>query len=457
MRIAFWVTVLLAGCTVWLAPHLPLADLAQHAAQVALCHDLLLGTSKWQGLAEVNYFTPYWLGVGLALLLSFLVPVSAALKIVLMLSYWGFVGGAVLLRRRLDADSRVDWLSIMPFFGLGWLYGFFPFLVALPIGMAFIVLARSCAHRPTWGCALLLVMLGVLLFFSHGLVFVFAAVVGAAFLGVHRPAPAAVLPYLFLGLLSLTYFVLRPAATTVLATHADWLGFGGLSYVAFFPMGSPAIDPLLAPLVPLLLAASLLLGARFNRNKAAIIPIAVLLLWIVLVPETVMETYFVGSRFAVFFLPFVALLFAPAPASAPGWRLLPIVLLTWCALSVQAGRLLAFATESRAFEEVLAAAEPGQRAQQQVLDMTSRAASTPMAYQNFALWYQAEKAGFVDFNFAAYPTQVVRFRDPKAQTELPPSAYRYLFVRGSVPPALDCRWRPRKASGPWSLLENVGC
>jgi hypothetical protein len=455
MRLAFWITIVLAGCTVWLAPHLPLADLAQHAAQVALCHDLLLRTSRWQGLAEVNYFTPYWLGFGLALLLSFLVPVSAALKIVLMLSYWGFVAGAVLLRKRLGADPRVDWLSVMPFFGLGWLYGFFPFLVALPIGMAFVVLARSCAHEPAWGRALLLVALGVLLFFSHGLVFVFAVAVGAAFLVIRWPSPVAVLPYLLLGLLSLAYFLLRPAATTLLATHAEWLVLGGLSYVAFFPMGSPAIDPLLAPLVPLLLVASVLLGGRFNRNKAAIVPIAVLLLWIVLVPETVMETYFVGSRFAVFFLPFAAVLFAPAPA--PGWRLLPIVLLTWGALGVQVERLLAFAAESRAFEEVLAAAEPGHRAQQQVLDMTSRAARTPMAYQNFALWYQVEKAGFVDFNFAAYPTQVVRFRDPKAQTELPASAYRYVFVRSATPTTIGCPWRLRKASGPWALLENVGC
>jgi hypothetical protein len=220
-------------------------------------------------------------------------------------------------------------------------------------------------------------------------------------------------------------------------------------------MGSPTIDPLLAPLVPLLLAASLLLGVRLNRNKAAIVPIAVLLLWIVLVPDTAMETYFVGSRFAAVFLPFVALLFAPAPA--PGWRLLPIVLLTWATLGVQVARLLAFADESRAFEEVLAAAEPGHRAQQQVLDMTSRAAGTPMAYQNFALWYQTEKAGFVDFNFAAYRTQVVRFRDPKAQTELAASAYRYVFARGAAPHAADCRWQLRKASGPWTLLENVGC
>jgi len=454
MRIAFWITVLLAGCTVWLAPHLPLADLAQHAAQVALWHDLLRGSSKWQALVEVNYSTPYWLGSGLALLLSFVVPVGTALKIVLMLSFWGFVAGSVSLRRRLGADPRLDWLSVTPFFGLGWLYGFFPFLVALPVGMAFIVLAQGYARAPTRQRAILLLALGMVLFFAHGLVFVFAIAVGAAFLVVHRPSPAAVLPYVVLGLVVPAYLLLRPVPTTMLATHPDWLGLGGLNYVAFFPMGSPTIDPVLAPLVPLLLVASLLLGARFNRNRAAVVPIAVLLLWVVLVPETMMETYFVGSRFAAFFLPFVALLLAPAPT--PGWRLLPIVLLTWAALGVQVVRLLAFADESRAFEEMLAAAEPGHRAQQQVLDMTSRAASTPMAYQNFPLWYQAEKEGFVDFNFAAYRTQVVRFRDPKTQTDQPASAYRYVFVRGPAPQAGAC-WRTRKTSGPWTLLENVGC
>jgi hypothetical protein len=203
------------------------------------------------------------------------VPVSAALKVVLMLSYWGFVAGSVLLRKRLGADPRLDWLSVTPFFGLGWLYGFFPFLVALPIGMAFIVLAQGYARAPTRDLALLLPVLGVLLFFAHGLVFVFAIAVGAAFLVVHRPSAAVVLPYLFLGLVILAYLLLRPAPTTLLATPADWLGLGGLNYVVFFPMGSPTIDPLLAPLVPLLLAASLLLGVRLNRNKAAIVPIAV--------------------------------------------------------------------------------------------------------------------------------------------------------------------------------------
>jgi len=82
-RLAFLATVIIAGATFWLVPRLPMTDLPQHAGQVAAWHDLLLGTSKWESLLYINYFTPYLIGYSLALLLSFVLPVSAALKVVL--------------------------------------------------------------------------------------------------------------------------------------------------------------------------------------------------------------------------------------------------------------------------------------------------------------------------------------------------------------------------------------
>ena len=58
----------------WLAPHPPMIDLPEHAAQVALLRDLLLGQSPWGDLFRINLFTPYLLGYALALPLSFLMP-----------------------------------------------------------------------------------------------------------------------------------------------------------------------------------------------------------------------------------------------------------------------------------------------------------------------------------------------------------------------------------------------
>lgn len=122
---AFVATVIFAGATFWFAPRLPMADLPQHAGQVAVWHDLLLGTSKWQSLVYTNYFTPYLVGYSSAPLLSFVVPVSAALKIVHALAFYGFVAACVALRGRLGGDRRLDWLFMPGFFGYAYAWGFY--------------------------------------------------------------------------------------------------------------------------------------------------------------------------------------------------------------------------------------------------------------------------------------------------------------------------------------------
>ena len=470
-RPAFWLTVLLAGATVWIVPRLPLADLPQHAGQIALWHDLLLGTSQWQSLVQVNYFTPYLVGCGLAVLLSFVMPVSGALKLLLALSYYGFVLGCITLRRRMGADQRLDWLSITGFFGLAYLYGFFPFLIALPVGLAFMVLGLRHAERPTIASGMLLAGTGLVLFYSHGLVFLFANLVGVAFLLLRRRSIASLLagalPYAALGLLCLAYLLARlPEAEHVVA-KPEWPGlFNAVNHLLFFPMGMPGADWVLAALVPLLLGVPWLLGCRINwRNKLAFVPLVVLLLWVVAVPETVMETFFVVSRFAVLLLPFYTLLFLPpaTPRVRPAWVMAGVAAISWTFLGVEVERLTAFARESATFDEVLADAAPSHRALQLVLDAGSEAARTPMAYTNFPLWYQAEKQGLVDFNFAMYAAQVVRYRDPSAARAMPIGSYRFFFVRSLKPlptpffPTGACQPVLRKSAGPWILFEAVNC
>ncbi len=473
-RTAFWVTVLLVGATVWIAPRLPLADLPQHAGQIALWHDLVRGASPWQSLVYVNWFTPYLVGCALALLLSFVLPVSAALKLLLMLAYFAFVGACVLLHRRLGGDRRLDWLFVPGFFGLAYLYGFFPFLVALPIGVAFMVLAHRHAERPTSGSGALLTGAGAILFFTHGLVFLFAGLSGGAFLLLatrsFRRLLAAAVPYAALGLLCSVYFLLNTpgnAVFPVVAVPVRWeTPFNALNYLLFFPMGMPGRDWTDAPLVPLLLCVPWLLGCRIDwQNKAALVPIGALLLWMAIMPEEAFETFFVDTRFVALFLPFYALMFTRAPVSVKreATAVIGMAALCWAFLAIQATRQLAFATESHAFEEVLAAADPGQQAKQYVFDPASNAALSPMAYTNYPLWYQAEKGGLVDFNFALFPTQVVRYREKKAEGATPGRKYRYYFVRSTRPLPADlfsgdaCRPVLRKKADTWFLFESEKC
>ena len=352
-------TVLFAGATFWFAPRLPMTDLPQHAGQVAVWHDLLLGTSAWQPLVYVNYFTPYLVGYGAALLLSFVMPVSAALNLLLALAYYGFVAACVALRVRLGGDRRMDWLFLPGFFGYAYSWGFYTFLVAAPLGVLFVLLAHRYADRPTPALGVVLVAADVALFFSHGLVFLFANGIGGAFLLIKcrrlaRLLPA-LLPYLAVGLLCLIYVVVRlrleagPSGElfdVVWGWDATRLNF--LIFSMGWPTGGFDSNVAFTVLLLLMLGAPLVLGARFQRRDAtAYVPFLVTLVVWALVPAAALSTWFLYQRFALFLLPFYALMFrAPDPAAQSVLRRIWLPLLCWTFLLVHAQRLLAFATES---------------------------------------------------------------------------------------------------------------
>ncbi len=487
-RVGFVSTVVLAGATFWFAPRLPMIDLPQHAGQVAVWHDLLLGTSPWQSLLYVNYFTPYLAGYGLALLLSFVLPVSAALKLLLTLAYFGFVGACVALRGRLGGDRRLDWLFIPGFFGYAYVWGFYTFLVAAPLGVLFVLLAHRYADRPTPARGIVLLVADIVLFFSHGLVFLFANAIGGVFLLLKarpfvRLLPAA-LPYAAVGLLCLAYALVRLRLETDPAGEAlrflwGW-DLGRLGFLVY-SVGAFDADWSFLPLLLLMLAAPLAMGARFNRrDPGALVPFLVTLLIAAVVPVNAMNTGAIYPRFALFLLPFYALLFGAAGPQVPGaLRRLWLPILCWAFLAVHAERLLAFAREEADFEDVLAATEPGHRALGLVLDPASAATSSRYAYQHFPLWYQAEKGGFVDFNFAGFLPQVVRYRVDRVPavargspyklardfdgTRDDVAIYRYFFVRHTAPlppgyfPAGPCAPVPVKSAGAWSVFENANC
>ena len=458
-RMAFVATVVFAGATFWFSPRLPMTDLAQHAGQVAAWRDLLLGTSKWQPLLYLNYFTPYLVGYGLALLLSFILPVSAALTLLLTLAYYGFVAACVALRQRLGSDRRLDWLFIPGVFGYAYAWGLYTFLIAAPLGVLFVLLAHRYADRPTPALGIVLFLADLALFFSHGLVFLFANCIGGAFLLLRCRRLARLLhcpmwrPACCASSMRWSACASKPTRpASLLDITWDW-DLGRLNFLIFsmgWPVGGIEADWNFGPLLLLALAAPWVLGARPNRlEPTALIPLLVTLLAWALVPLAAVSTWFLYQRFAVFLLPFYALIFrAPDPAAAGGvLRLIWLPVLCWAFLAVHAERLLAFATESAAFDEVLAVTQPGHRALGLILDPASAASGSITAYAHFPMWYQVEKRGFVDFNFAGFLPQIVRYRPEHVPpafadrvwawrpakefvwTQYQAGIYRYFFVR----------------------------
>jgi hypothetical protein len=494
-RALFWATVSIGSVTFWITRHPPMSDLAQHAAQVAVWHDILVGTSKWQNLLYINYFTPYLVGYLSALLLAFLVPIAAAFKIVLSLAYLLLVATCVLLRKRLGGDERLDWLFIPGYFGFAFVWGFYTFLVAVPIGLLFIYWALIYAERPTVAMGALLCLSELFLFFAHGFVFLFVTAIGASFLFVQfrnlKRLFLSAAPYVAAVLICGLYVGIRLPSENVSSNNELGMGWDwDLSRLKFliYPFGVFKSDLVFAPLSLLMLAAPLVLGARLNlHTPVALVPMGfVFLLWL-LVPSSTFATAHIYQRFAVFLLPFYALSFCaslprPDGVAASNARTtvrqwwLPV--LCWIFMGIHIERQIAFAAESAEYDSILSETKPGYRALGLILDPASDATGNLVAYAHFGSWYQAEKSGFVDFNIAGYIPMVVRFR-PGAEPAIGVGSgwlakdfqwnrdeariYKYFFVRHRVPLRDDyfsssgCQPQLLKTAGSWALYENSNC
>jgi hypothetical protein len=140
-----------------------------------------------------------------------------------------------------------------------------------------------------------------------------------------------------------------------------------------------------------------------------------------------------------------------------------------------------FARENASFDVVAANIEPAQRALNVVFDKASPAAENGVVYENFALWYQADYHGLVDFNAAWFPPQIVRYRlnvlPAVGPSDVAPSPlfqtfdwnrhqgwlYRYFFVRHTSPVPdrffdnPDCRVVLVATEQDWSVYEAQSC
>ncbi len=489
-RALFAATVCMMAAILWLTPRLPLIDLPQHAAQVALWRDLLLGNSPWAGLVHINLLTPYLIGYGLMLPLSFVMPVEAAARLVLVAALVGQIGACILLRRALGGDRRLDWLFVFGSFGFAWQWGFLTFLVAAPLGLVFLWAALRHAREPRLDTAVVAIALGLALLLSHGLVFLaFVAIGGLLVLSKARSwfranPLVALLPYATLGGACLLFRLL--SAQQEGAFHHDEVIYGIETWyrpiAAFVFQAGMELDGQQGVLacVAAALFIPIVLGSAFNGRESALIAAGLALVFLAL-PTYAFQTGFLFERFALFVMPFYAFQFRAVPsisARRDAAGLAFAVGASWLLLGMEAMRLVAFAQESRPFETVLAAAEPGHRALGLIFDRDSPSAHNSFAYMHYASWYQADKHGFVDFNFAFFPPQVVRFRPamtPPVRSMSARSsaifdwnrtgadAYTYFFVRGDADDVATVERKSRcgldtvAADGSWTLLKRRSC
>lgn len=498
-RWLFALTVIWGALIFWIAPHPPMVDLPQHAGQVALLRDILLGQSPWSDQFRINLFTPYILGYGLALPLSLIMPVAAALKLLLSLGYLVFVFMCVKLRQQFKADPRLDWLFLLGFFGFAYKWGFFTFLVAAPLGLWFILLSVRYADQRSYARGAGIVAVGLLMLASHGLVFLFAWGIGAmqTALGARKLKPLllALVPYAILICACAGYFLISRHINAGLEAGLEqaikwrW-GLLRRSVLLYAAGGGDQqnMRDIFLPVFIVMAAAPWLMGLRIDwRRTSSWIPFAGVVFILAFVPHFAFNTAFLYERFALFLLPAYAWTFVSNAAMSERPRaagryapfgLASLVVASWSILSLHTVWAWRFAQETAAFQEILQVLEPKQRALSLVFDNYSAAARSRPVYIHYPLWYQAEKQGLVDFNFAWFPPQIVRYRpdhlpavhvlfdwfperfDWKSNHG---ADYRYFFVRhdGPVPENLfrgvDCPPVSLITRERWTVFERRAC
>jgi hypothetical protein len=486
-RLFFFLTLLAGVATIWLPARLPMVDLPQHAALVAEWRALLEGRFPWTDLVQPDYKIAYLLGYGLLLPLTYLVGASAATKLLLTIAFVSFVGLGILLRRELGADKGLDWLFFFGFFGFSWHWGFFTYLCAAPLVILFLLLALRQSKENSVKNQSLLVFVGFLLLLSHGLQFLFAVGIGAILVLLDgKPVLEKIktyVPYAILAVLMVVFLLITRAADSAVAKKIMfgealyWRPIHALFHVSGDRNGEwyrtlPSIVAFAMPLVLRLRPGSLQAWA----------PFAVCLAILLFLPDYILDTYFVYQRFGLFLLPFWALAFrAKSPEAASDrvsqMRFPALALAALAAFGLHGQRQLTISRRAAGFETLLASAEPNRRALTLIFHPWDDGAPMPVL-MHYPSWYAAEKGGLVDFNFAYFPSAIVKYRPGQSPAfskyygYVPPMEdlkpyfprYDYIFMRGTeddmkqvLESSKQCEFKVRAEDGPWRLLEKVRC
>lgn len=461
----------------------PMVDLPQHLAAIMVLNEVHFGDYEFAEMFAFNWYRPYWYGYFLIWALSHVVGLIWAAKIVIGLAMTGLVLSLAMLRREIAAPRMIDWLFLAVPFGFAYHWGFLSFIVCAPLGPLFLVYYHRFLQGQVSGWIIAGWML--VLFFGHLLMLAFFCLT-ASVMALRAPLNLRALvyrigPMLIAIPLGVTWMLLNVEPRNVEDSLRWSLGVHRL--MSFLPeLFSLPGEPQQVIIALFLLLLPFGLGVRPRWSLSTLAPATFYLLFMMTVPSIVFANFGTYERFQIFGLMFYALMLADADIRPPEKliRLGPLlyalpglvgfVLLFRVAVAAQG-----FDRESADFRTVMMAAEPRSRALSLIGLPNSEFTRLP-TYIHFPLWYQVERQGLVDFNFAQYPS-LNSYYKPEFRSQVDGSLvwypaqfdwqrhggdnYRYFIVRGTTPFISHVfrndfeKVTPVASQGDWILLERT--
>ncbi|HXV75421.1 MAG TPA: hypothetical protein VD788_03815, partial [Candidatus Polarisedimenticolaceae bacterium] len=295
-------------------------------------------------------------------------------------------------------------------------WGFFPYLVATPVGVWALAAAIRASSRPTPPRVAGVAALGVLLLVSHVLVFGVALAMSVAYTLAESPgrrALRALVGWLPAGLLLVPWLVLdfeRPSRG-----GWDWsLEPSRLLQLASGVAGDARDGPTGWAVLGAVAALGLVAGIRLRPRRGNLALAACGLALAALSPAVAFGISHLSWRLAFWFWLGCATLVAPLPSSP---RRQIARLATGLALTLSAGwiggQIRAFDRDARTFDPILAAMAPGKYLHPLLFDFQSAVGPSARhlhGYLHFGGWYYVEKRGLYAgmFRFAPQQLPIVR-------------------------------------------------
>lgn len=431
-RILFYTVLIGISLILGTSYILPMVDLPQHAGQVAALKSIMLGevTDPWFKDIELNYLTTYWIAYLATLLLSFLMPINYAINTVVAIAFLLFVLSFSYLRKRFNGANVLDWILLPCFFGFSYSWGFLTFLLAIPIGVFLVIQNLDLLKTNNNKYMIRIIWIGILLYFSHMLIFLLFCLMASCMTLVNNGYSLKIkfkqlIPFYLLALLipfflmTLDFFMDKGLSQYIDVYYPRYsYGFFGarIAFILLYPW-----SVIQNPIFPieffsiLFLVLPFFIGCKLTKDFKRYVPfIIVLLAWFTL-PEIVARTNIVYQRFSILLYPCYILIFEKRIEEVDLEKIKIKLVLSciWIAsslglLTISIRDIINFHKELVPFESFLLKAPSHRRALYLAYEPNDSKNINTFAYAGS--WYQALKSGWVDYNFAWFPPQVVRYK-----------------------------------------------
>lgn len=395
----------------------PLVDVPQHAAQISLFLSIVSGESEFSDLFSINWFTPYWFGYSIIIFLSPLFGVVWATKVTVALAVFAFPLAARRFVVSHGGGKIWGWLFIPLPYGFAYEWGFLNFLIGVSVGFLFLSQVRVKAEGYSYKDYLVALLWTHFLFLNHVLVMAFFLSV-AAFMLFNKSMKVWIqrlLPYFLVVPTFVIWIFISMLASSQSQGDGPW-GLGVHRFTDFLPTLYGLPHMWVYQVVGFLLCClPMVLKYRFALSINRVFPFIMYVVLMLVGPNYLFGNFFTYNRFGMVGLPLYMYMFVEGndhkvKASYVTGAQVFCVLYAAILLVLTLQKSISFKAESRGFSDVLTHMEPEKRALSMIFERHSSLYDAPV-YLHFPLWYQAQKKGLVDFNFAYFYPQIIRYKE----------------------------------------------